>query len=421
MSIPAVNFQFARAPGIIDPRATFTRATTAMRMGPNGYLQQVAANIPRFEYDPLTRRCLGYLCEQQRTNRWLRSQEFDNASWTKTGVTVTANSVAAPDGTTTADTLTATASGASVAQAATITAGTGAAISFYLKAGASAFAKLALTDGGNTAAVWVNLASGATGTQQAGGGNCVLSQVVVEAMGRGWYRASLEVTTATVTTLTGSVMPCAADGADSANGNSLYAWGAQFEADATYTSPSSYIPTTTATVTRNADNLFMPVSSSWFHDQEGSLVASVINRIVPPSNSGNSGPHYGGFGDTGAFQDIIYMGRSGPSSVYGVLSSSAGGSGAAPTRSTSWTPGARKRVGMSWALNDVSFTVDGGVVVTDDSQVMPVAANLHRMGVGAGAWGTGLSANTLGRCIFEAWQYFPRCLSDADLQAFTAL
>jgi hypothetical protein len=39
-------------------------------------------------------------------NLFLRSQEFENAAWTKAGSTISANSTLAPDGTTTADTLT---------------------------------------------------------------------------------------------------------------------------------------------------------------------------------------------------------------------------------------------------------------------------------------------------------------------------
>jgi len=45
-------------------------------------------------------------------NQQVQTQTFDNASWTKNNVTVTANSTTAPDGTSTADTLVETASGA---------------------------------------------------------------------------------------------------------------------------------------------------------------------------------------------------------------------------------------------------------------------------------------------------------------------
>ena len=61
---------------------TFTRTTTATRVNEAGLVELVPYNI------------------------FLRSQEFDNAIWTKgSGVSVTANTTVAPDGTLTADTL----------------------------------------------------------------------------------------------------------------------------------------------------------------------------------------------------------------------------------------------------------------------------------------------------------------------------
>jgi hypothetical protein len=75
---PSLSLDFANVQAL-DPRITFTRASTATYYG--------------------TRTALA---EQ---NLLLYSQEFDNAAWTKTSTTVTANSTTAPDGTTTADTL----------------------------------------------------------------------------------------------------------------------------------------------------------------------------------------------------------------------------------------------------------------------------------------------------------------------------
>jgi hypothetical protein len=64
---------------------TFSRASSATRVASNGLIEKV------------------------RTNLVLQSETFDNASWTKlNSATVTANTSVAPDGTTTADTLTLT-------------------------------------------------------------------------------------------------------------------------------------------------------------------------------------------------------------------------------------------------------------------------------------------------------------------------
>jgi hypothetical protein len=63
----------------------FTRTTSGTFVGSNGLIQNTPASLNLLTF----------------------TQEFDNAVWVKTNSTVTANSVAAPDGTMTADTLTA--------------------------------------------------------------------------------------------------------------------------------------------------------------------------------------------------------------------------------------------------------------------------------------------------------------------------
>ncbi len=54
--------------GVLDPRISFTRASTATRFNSAGVLETVAANMPRFDYDPVTLICKGWLIEEPRTN-----------------------------------------------------------------------------------------------------------------------------------------------------------------------------------------------------------------------------------------------------------------------------------------------------------------------------------------------------------------
>jgi len=107
-----------------------------------------------------------------------------------------------------------------------------------------------------------------------------------------------------VTAIAASLAPAAADNTPPASTNSIHAWGAQLEAEATLTNPTSYIPTTTASVTRGADNLYLDVDTRWFNPSEGTMIFEYANRIVP-AQTGGSALVYGGFGLT--FNDTFYL------------------------------------------------------------------------------------------------------------------
>ena len=80
--------------------ATTTVTGTSYEVGSDRDLYGAfAANEPAITND-------GQVIRSAWQNRFLRSQEFDNATWSKTGCAVTPNTTTAPDGTTTAETLT---------------------------------------------------------------------------------------------------------------------------------------------------------------------------------------------------------------------------------------------------------------------------------------------------------------------------
>jgi hypothetical protein len=81
---------------------TAARNSTATYLGADGLIKTAAIDEPRIEFN-LDGSYKGLLVEPQRTNLLLRSEEFDNADWTKTDVSVTANATTAPDGELTAD------------------------------------------------------------------------------------------------------------------------------------------------------------------------------------------------------------------------------------------------------------------------------------------------------------------------------
>lgn len=408
----AINWNFARTPGYIDPRAVLSRASVGRGITRLGRLETRPANTGRWRYNPATGLSEGLLIEAQRTNLLLYSEEFDNAAWTKTTCTVGANAATAPDGTATADSLTVTGAAGNVAQAVTITTGRGAALSVFAKPFATSFLYAQLTDGSDVVEVWFNLASGAVASNTGGGSSITFALAVIEPMSDGFFRCHIEVTTASVTTLTAKISAAAADSTAPANTDSVYAWGAMLSAAGTRTGPTSYIPTTSATVTREADRLIQAIDTSWFNVNEGSLYIDVTLGI-PTATWNAAAVQLGGFGNTTS--DRIYFERHATSGM--ALITVAGGTSRSLTQSVTYTPGARLKIAGAWKANDGSFTVNGAAPSTRADLTIPTG--LVRMNVGSSPWSAAPSGE-LANAIFRAWQYFPRRLSDADLIALTS-
>ena len=85
---PTLLLDFANS-RYVDPRITFTRASTATRVNERGLIETVAANVPRIDFDPVTLACKGLLIEEARTNALLNSL-IDGTPLTTQSVTVTA-------------------------------------------------------------------------------------------------------------------------------------------------------------------------------------------------------------------------------------------------------------------------------------------------------------------------------------------
>jgi len=75
---PSLNLNFARSK-TLDPRITFTRASTATYVDEDGLIKTAVADEARFDHDPVTGESLGLLIEEERTNLFKYS-EPDNRS-----------------------------------------------------------------------------------------------------------------------------------------------------------------------------------------------------------------------------------------------------------------------------------------------------------------------------------------------------
>ena len=251
-----------------------SRGTTATRVNSAGIIETVAINAPRLDY-PLLGGCPSILVEPARTNLVLRSEEFDNASWTKTFATITPNVTTAPDGTMTADKLVddATLNQHRINQTPT------AAIGTYTF---SVFLKKAEID---TAIMRIGLIGAdfnlTTGTTS--GANVGITSTIKN-YGNGWYRCSITKTTIIANDI------CRINLKDSSNivytGNGIdgfYLWGAQLELGSYDT---SYIPTVASTVTRAADVISKTGISSLIGQTEGTIFWD-IKDLVGTTATGN--------------------------------------------------------------------------------------------------------------------------------------
>lgn len=235
------------------PNWSFTRAST-------GYAQTLAGTLVSFGSGAPRLTDKGFLIEESRTNIALQSQTLDNATWVNVRANVSANAVVAPDSTLTADTLVEDATAASThltQQFITFTAATQS-ISIYAKALQRSqlmlFVPGAAFGDATIRSAYYDLATGTVGATSGSG-----LTASIESLGAGgWYRCILTLPVTLAAGVNVQVRLAVA-GSDTYSGDGvsgLYLWGAQVEAAANH---SSYITTTTVTVTRAAD---VPVITS---------------------------------------------------------------------------------------------------------------------------------------------------------------
>ena len=261
--------------GVLDPRVTFTRASTATFVGSNGLIQTAAINGPRFDYNPATLAPRGLLIEEQRANIALYSDQFDSVSWVKGGASVTANSTTSPDGTANADTLTEDTSTGDHRTFQLVFVSVAAAYAFSVYVKPNGRSLITLTFAGVGEATY-NIATGAVT-------NTVSGAAEIQAAGNGWYRCIIRFT-ATSTAYNGQIrlVNTGTNTSYTGDGTSgVFLYGAQLEAGAFAT---SYIPTVASQATRNPDVVTMTGTnfSSWYNAGEGSF-AVVADTAKPTS------------------------------------------------------------------------------------------------------------------------------------------
>ena len=278
---------------------TVVRATTATRVNSAGIIESVAINVPRLDYPPLGG-CPSILVEPARTNKLFQSQDISSVLWLKSNTpTITTNIALAPDGTTTADGIqspNAALSYKTIFQNKTVTANSTVTASVFVKKETSEtnFGGFAYSFTGITTRVFRVIVNAVAGTAVISSDSTLTGTTKVEDYGTYW-----RISATTTDNGSNTLLEYAYYGTLSTNGTSVgtgigsvrTVWGFQLELAANAT---SYIPTTTAEITRNADVISQTGISSLIGQTEGTLYAEINittfnNGVFFSINDGTSG------------------------------------------------------------------------------------------------------------------------------------
>jgi hypothetical protein len=400
-----------------------SRASTGTFIGSNGLIQSAATNVARYNYNPLNLALSPkLLLEPAATNLLTYSEQFDNAVWTKSNTTLIANATIAPDGTLTADKLIED-TVATLHQAYTgvsITANTQYTYSFYVKSAERTavtlefgFANSPYTP--RVKAVFdlytITATSANTGTPT------LVNTPTITNVGNGWFRCSIRGIFDTVSTST-ALSICLANSSRSTtyagDGTSgIYIWGAQLEVGNTAT---SYIPTTSAQVTRSADISNSAQStraadsttitgtnfSSWYRQDEGTVFAKADSE-----NTASVGNEQFIFGlSDGSGNNTLRATRVWASNrFYGL---SAGATQFDLSGGTFTTN--QVLLSCAYKLNDIAASFNGATVLTDATALIPTISQIN-----LGGWiGSGYLNGHIAKLA-----YYPKRLSKTELQGLT--
>lgn len=381
---------------------------------PRPYVATTAAAYygPRFDYDPVTLLPKGLLIEEARTNLLTYSQEFNNAAWayvSSGNASIAANAILAPDGTTTADKYYSTTTNSVNRQCfqigRTITSGAAYTASAYLKAGEMTWAIINIYDTTDTnRRCYFNLSTGAVGTVATG---CTAK---MEPVGNGWWRCIVTKTSAAASGGM-SIELADADGAVTYTGvvnSGIYLWGAQYEQGSFAT---SYIPTSSASVTRAADSASMTGTnfSDWYRQDDGTFVWEA-------STFKNSGGLAGVFVASDGTANNRLLGAHHISGTRIQATVIVGGATQGDLiTATSSTPGTFYKTAFAYKADDLAASTGGAAVVTDASANIPTVDRLS-----VGIFHPALPDSNRLNGHIKSLVFHAERKSDADLQALTA-
>ena len=236
--------------------------------------------------------CPHILAEPQRTNLVTYSEDFSNSAWTKSNSTIaTTTETVSPDGTENASKLTVIAVQYSGLYKTLDAASNKYSMSIFAKKGDKDW--LYFIDGaGTTSVAWFNISDGTLGTITNG-------TATINNFGNGWYRCTYSDTNNNSNVYFQIGLADANNSNTPSSGGHSYIWGADKEVGSF---PTSYIPTSGSTVTRNQDIFTRDGIGSLINSEEGVLfVESKLFEETPSADR-----HFILKGDASNYVDLYF-------------------------------------------------------------------------------------------------------------------
>ena len=364
-------------------------------------LKSVAnAGDPRFEYSPADGQSdagspLGLLVEAQSSNLLTYSEDFSNAAYTKFYANVESNVAISPTGELTTDKLTETTDPGEhrIGQNYSLTSGSSYTISVIAKAAGRNFIRLGAGNlGALPARVSFDLSNGTIGTVSYGTGK-------IESLGNGFYRCSVTATATSTATTSFEINVMQLTNTPSYTGDGysgVLLFGAMAEQSS---SMSSYIKSTSSSITRASDSCSVATSSFGYTGGDASFFADVSNAartnavaVTVRKNGSN---------------ELVLYGNSTGGNAYYVIAD-----GAYSSKSFATSASGKRAFRMS--TDDLAGSLNGAAVVTDTSQSLPdlTGATMHIGDDYNG--GNSINGHIKRLALYNV------ALSDTELQAITS-
>ena len=335
-----------------------------------------ANNIPRIEYDA-TGAVKGLLIEEARTNVATYSNDFGNLApglkWLSNGITVTPNSAISPDGTTNATKFDMASNGFTRKLTGHVpTVGQTYTFSVWIKAGTASEVKTAILFNG----------SGLGYTQ------------LTHTLTNEWQRF-----TVTSTLASGTPDQVRARFVATQAGT-IFVYGAQVELGSFHT---SYIPTTGATATRARDLAEIPTSAFGYNNDQGSLVIDVLTPVADQFMALGYFNTSSFYNSRGFFKSNANNSSLGPHYMLAAYDGSSTKLVLGQQTQAEYT-----KLGLSYGNNEKA--VRGGGNIISGTSSYPTSTRLH-----LGGRDNGFQS----QCWIKSIQYYPRQLTDTQLQELT--